>query len=357
MNTDNFIKELNKELSCVQDYTKEDVFASFEKYVRNKTALRNCVDFGLFFFDYVHYKGVIEGTVFEDALIEILDTFEKAFTANQEGCKRVYQNSYSEICKGLAGHTQMMWTKSEEKPNRFDVLARELFRDMGQMIEEELQPYISFVQNLQRIAEGKQPEHFRLGVNVNTLIGKSNCFKIIYKEILQDIPVSQWRNIAYHTNFKVKNEVAEVWYGSNQVIHREIAKEDLIMTIETIDTILYLNKTAFTLIGIDYGQYFDISTEIGEKSNDTRNDDILIQITESAFAHGYRILSYDSAKRIIILDTMNDTPTDNLIRFMQIVAVLIDADFTARVMTNNVVICDVIYAQSKLSIIHYSTSK
>ena len=48
------ISDLNDELFTYdKDFTNEDVYALFEKYVNNKAALRKVITFGMFHYEYV----------------------------------------------------------------------------------------------------------------------------------------------------------------------------------------------------------------------------------------------------------------------------------------------------------------
>lgn len=48
MTLQDFINGLNLELSLTKDFSNDDVFNAFEKYVENKDILKKAIAFGLF---------------------------------------------------------------------------------------------------------------------------------------------------------------------------------------------------------------------------------------------------------------------------------------------------------------------
>lgn len=54
------------------------------------------------------------------------------------------------------------------------------------------------------------------------------------------------------------------------------------MVLATLDTLLYMHKTAYTLIHIDHIDGLPIT----EKYHETTNDDLVMQIVETSYAYG-----------------------------------------------------------------------
>lgn len=58
-----YIEGLNREISSTGDFSKADVYDTFEHFVCDKEALHSFVDIGMFSYEYVWYKGIFEGTL------------------------------------------------------------------------------------------------------------------------------------------------------------------------------------------------------------------------------------------------------------------------------------------------------
>ena len=99
-----------------------------------------------------------------------------------------------------------------------------------------------------------------MGVKIDALIAYSDVFKALYKDLLLDVSVSQWRNIANHGDYKIVDETVEVTYGNtNNLQTKHVTKEELIILLKTIDVLLYMHKIAFVLLSVDYSSCLDIS--------------------------------------------------------------------------------------------------
>lgn len=104
------IEQLNTELHTVDDFTPEDVFNAFEKYITNKAKLQKVVNCGLLYYDYTKYKTLFEGTLFEEGLTEILHLYDCALEQNYQKSIQIFKNSYPDIARGFASRTQIILT-------------------------------------------------------------------------------------------------------------------------------------------------------------------------------------------------------------------------------------------------------
>ena len=55
-----YITNLNKEISSIGQFTREDVYNLFKEYVTNEDRLRKAIDFWALYYDYVKYKSLFE---------------------------------------------------------------------------------------------------------------------------------------------------------------------------------------------------------------------------------------------------------------------------------------------------------
>ena len=104
------IEQLNSELHTVDDFTPEDVFNAFEKYITNKAKLQKVVNFGLLHYDYTKYKTLFEGTLFEEGLAQILHLYDCALSQNYPKSIQIFEDSYPDVARGFASRTQVILT-------------------------------------------------------------------------------------------------------------------------------------------------------------------------------------------------------------------------------------------------------
>lgn len=79
-----YIENLNRELSEHPPFTKADVYNEFEKYVIDKEKLRKTIDCGLFHYDYIQYCTFMKDTLWEDGLKLIIEICKNAFITDSE---------------------------------------------------------------------------------------------------------------------------------------------------------------------------------------------------------------------------------------------------------------------------------
>jgi len=142
---------------------------------------------------------------------------------------------------------------------------------------------LEFLNAIQDIACSKPVKKNKLGVIVNNLISSNEVFKALYQTLFLDISVSQWRNIANHGSYRCdQNGKVEINYGEKNVVTQYLECAQLENILVLLDTVLYMHKTAYTLIHIDHeGALAPI-----QKFKETERDDCISQIVETSYAYG-----------------------------------------------------------------------
>lgn len=286
-----FIEQLNMELHTVGDYTREDVFNTFEKYITDKAKLQKAIDFGLLHYDYTKYKVSIEGTLFEDGLSEILRLYNCALKQNQPKSIQIFKDSYPGVARGFASQTQIIRTNGiGSLPDRLDLFVKTAFQLIGDGIENSLKPFLEFLDAIYCVSNDKPVVKKKLGVIVDGLMTNSKLFKTLYKTLFLDITVSQWRNIADHGSYICNSDgKIEINYGQKNSITKYIERQDLAIVLATLDTLLYMHKTAYTLIHIDHIDHIPAI----EKYHETESDDLVMQIVETSYAYGLKVFAIE----------------------------------------------------------------
>ena len=326
-----YIDNLNNELNQSMEFTKDDVFNEFEKYVVDKENLRHAIDYGIFHYDYVQYSTFIRDTLFEDGLKLILEICRNAFEVDSERASSAIKAGYAQVSKGLASYTQyvMLHTPVHEI-DRFDLLVKEVFQIIGERTENSLKHFVLFINEMCRITQNKQGAQAKFGVALDALMTYNETFSGLYKGLLLDISASQWRNISDHNDYEIGNDIVEVEYGSYERIKKVISKDDLMVLLKTIDVLLYMHKTAFTLLSVDYMECFDLSLSAQSKNQNTKQDNVVSQLVETSFAFQCELKSIDlkSSPIKIEVDSKNTLfDKDNLTKYLSAVASFVGKDY------------------------------
>lgn len=352
-----YIDKLNQELNDHPSFTKDDVYKEFEKYVVNKEKLRRAIDCGVFHFDYIQYTTFMKDTLFEDGIGLIIEICKNAFAIDLDRAAASIKAGYEQISKGFASFTQylMLHTPIHEI-TRFDLLAKEAFQMIGERTENSLKPYVLFLNEMCRIIQNKEKVSMKFGVALDSLMTYNEIFGALYKSLLLDISASQWRNISDHNDYNIKNDFVEVEYGTSNRVKKDISQKELMILLKTIDVLLYMHKTAFTLLSMDYGQYKDVSTAAENKNQNTKEDNLISQLVETSYAFKFELKSIDlksSPVEIVVISKESEVSKEILAKYLTIVANFLDKDYCAFIYREKKVEYQAIFSDGKLSIFKY----
>jgi len=348
-----FIEHLNMELKAVDNYTREDVFNVFEKYITDKDRLRKAIDFGLLYYDYTKYKVSFEGTLFENGLSAILHLYNSALEQNHQESVKIFKDSYPAIARGFASRTQIILTNGiGTLPDRLDLFVKTAFQLIGDSIENSLKPFLEFLDSVYCVSRNKRVIKKKLGVIVDSLTSNSELFKALYKTLLFDITVSQWRNIADHGNYSCTSDgKIEIYYGEKSRITKYINRQDLEMILTMLDTLLYMHKTAYTLIHIDHIDCLPIM----QKYYETTNDDLAMQIVETSYAYGLEAFAIEKENwNIAVLIRKQELTRQDLERYCAAIATILSEEkFSALIYKGVQVQYQIMYEYRKAEIYKY----
>lgn len=348
-----FIEHLNKELSSVSNYSQKDVFNVFEKYITDKAKLRKILDFGLLYYDYTKFKVLLEGTLFEDGLSAILQIYNSALKQNHQESVQLFKDSYPAIAHGFASRTQATWTNGIGiLPDRLDLFAKTAFQLIGDGIETSLKPFLEFLGSVYCVSRNKLVVKKKLGVIVDSLTSNNELFKALYKTLFFDITVSQWRNIANHGSYSCTADgKIKIHYGEKNRVTKYIERQDLEMVLLTLDTLLYMHKTAYTLIHIEYID----SLPLIKKYHETTNDDLVMQIVETSYAYGLEAFAIEKESwNIAALIRNQELTQQDLEQYCAVIATILSEEkFPVLVYKGGQVQYQITYNQRRAEIYKY----
>ena len=353
-------EELYKELLSVNTFNKEDVFKTFRLFVNNEQELSKLVDLGLLHYDYAMYIKLIKNSLFEDGLREILRVCDVAYKVNKNKLAEALNSEYVHISNGLASYTQSIYLQTPlNEINRFDLLVRQIITAIGSYLENSLKPYLSLFNKILAITKNKAVNQKKFGDILDSIMNTNCLWVAIYKDLFAGISVSQWRNIADHNTYKIiSDDKIEVFYGPyDDRKNKVLTKDDLLVILKTLDITLYMNKIAFTLCSISYFELLNCDRDYLKKikSKNTLYDDIKMQLVETSFAFGFKLLNMKSESGVwkINLESNNEIIDKSfMVKYLNILTALISEDFVLTFYKEEKVIYIATYRNNKLLVNH-----
>lgn len=351
-----FITKLQEELLCNKEkFSMDDVYNLFEKYVNNKLKLRESIELGIFHYDYVKYVTLFEGTLFEDGIRIIVELCREAYNKDKESFKVIFVNSYPKFAKGLENLTQLCWLEGNDfNIQRNDLAVKKAFRFIGDLIENSFKPHAVFVNEVRTLIQGKNANQKKLGMIVDVLMNYQDEFKALYKDMLLDISISQWRNIADHGSYENVENGVEVTYGANDEFKKVISVQDLELLMCTLDTLLYMHKTAYTLLSIDYIEMLKDAFSYTKSKKETWNDNLISQFIETSYAYGFEVINVEKNEDIWEFEIVADIEQEKegLIKYCTIISRFLEC-YKMTIYRMNKVEYKVQFVDGKLEVLKY----
>lgn len=182
-NKEELVNALNQELSIFKnDISENEIFNSFQIFVQDKNALRFIIEAGALRYDYIKYNILFKETIFEEGIKLITDMCHEANSRNPTIFKTVMLENRQKIAKGIENNLFLAWldeTKCESKRN--DLIIKDIFGLLGDMIENSFKPYAVFINQLRALIQNKTVNQKKLGTVVDALISYNDIFKGILK--------------------------------------------------------------------------------------------------------------------------------------------------------------------------------
>lgn len=134
-----------------------------------------------------------------------------------------------------------------------------------------------------------------LGNCIDTLINFNEDFAVMYKHSTLGIKTNQWRNIANHNSYSLKNETTIIaTYGSNNQHEILLSRKQIEQVSLAISCFYNLHKIAHTLIFIDNYDLFS--------SNDVSytDDSVFAQVIETTNLYGFKVTDFEEHDKLWI---------------------------------------------------------
>jgi hypothetical protein len=233
-------------------------------------------------------------TWFHDDLIFLVEHFNRAKDKNETGVKRSLRFWIYELNSAVTRYSEAFHLENLNDAMPSNLLVRSAFRELGDVLEGCLQPFIRQTYDLFALSGDYSLREEAAKVNFGNLVVDLCTIpetREIYQGLLRGIPVHQWRNIAHHSSYSYneqKNEITCV-YGRKNVETVTFSPVELISVLQQVDRIVALHKIAvglFTVDNADFLKDLGLSLEITKHTISGS----LLSLFET---HGFEIVELD----------------------------------------------------------------
>lgn len=297
-----YISRLNNEILNSGVAKQSDVYNCFKKFVKNQTCLKKRTELGGLQYEYNYYMYFIKDSIFEDLIIEIIDIYRTARKVDEESTKKVLIDLYPRmICSGerVTVNSDKLF-EVFDRDNREDYAIFNAFEYIGRMIEGGNKDYIIFIDSCNRVIKSKEIKKFKLGVHADNLLQNNKIFESVYKDMLLNEKITDWRNVANHDNYQILDDGVNVTFGQGDSLRNKMYTfEEVKLLAKTIEVISYAHKIALTMITNDLGDEIDEIRKNIVKSDNKRKDDMVAQLVESSLFFGCKLEKIDWEKNEI----------------------------------------------------------
>ena len=312
------ISELNAELEQIRNISSEELFDFYRKYVDNTEELKRMIDMGFFRFEYIRIIHVFKDTVFEDGMDKLIGGMRLALQSEKEKCMPLLNDFSMNVSRGCTSLTQMSMLRSEQRPARLDLFAKEVLHEVAEIVENTLQPYIVMYYQLRRISEGKEiNKRGKLGTIIRELIAEDEVFKALYCNLTMDVNIAKWRNAYDHGDYYVKDDRVIVSFEEDV---RSIDRKELSYILSVVDMLVFMHKVSYMLFMVDYGHYVDRGRMREIKGIDSTTDNVVMHIAELSANYNCKLEYFLQEEHLVILSMMGGVvPHEQMEKLLQVV--------------------------------------
>lgn len=273
---------------------QEQLCRDWSRYMSNGKALQSAVRSNVGLFEYNFWLTMNDERWFMDGLDQLLECFRRAKARNENECFQALVDLDPTINSGLKNMHRLFHLEGNKSVKRLDLFGKICFREIGDMVEGTLKPFMQLVLVMFLIASRKPNKSatiydMSLGEITGELL-KSKTFNELYQPLPWNVPINQWRNVAQHYSFTVDRSHAalECVYGTKNKKKISVDRDSLVALLKRVHAILYAHKIAHLLFFIDniegMASRLTITSELSE-------DTIKSQVLTAVVSNQFKLLS------------------------------------------------------------------
>jgi hypothetical protein len=251
------------------------VVSDFKHYFKDISSLSNIIGLGTLAYEHAFIKRT--ETWSKPYLIGFLNEYESAKSRSKEQVLEYLSYFAADIDIAFRHVSHISQLHNEMLKIEDDIWIRSCFRDLADLIEVAILPFAKLRLKLISIIDPKK----RIPVDIGSQEA-GNIFAILsdidselYKPHPFNISLSQWRNIAHHSSYIIKDNNITCNYGKKDNLKSlTCTREELLKVSVHANKVFYLHRAAYEIFGID--NYKLITPKLNEKN-------ILIEYTDMSY--------------------------------------------------------------------------
>lgn len=291
------------------DQVRERIVQDLSPYFEKRANLELVVSqYDLLVFEYTFWLRMRSVDWFEPALESMLDQLRAARSVNRDECFRTLAEWLPTVGDALQKAMETFHLEQDKSDERLNFLARVCFREIGEMIEGSLQPYMRLLLVMHYISRGKQRpsesvQRKAFGDVTEELL-QAGYYDSLYRPKPWGVRINQWRNIAAHSSYRANLTTGMVLCEYGRAGRRKtisLKRDDLVELEKGCHDISYLHKMAFTFFSMDNLQdiiRFSPKVEVSKESLEA-------YFFESLYTNGFRVVSFDTDEGEMTVDLID----------------------------------------------------
>lgn len=294
-----FLVNSKREASYLLQEVKFESIAEFDlfsfkvlsKYIQDEKRIRDIVSSKSFAFEVMFIKW-INGTIFEDCLDFFFENLITALEYHKDEVLNFYVEFDLNVHEALVSYQDSATLASTAHLENKRTIVKSGFSLLGDIVESSLYPQLKLFYRVLTLSKDSSlygnTTNFSNGKVVSELIDSSEVLDALFKKLLRDVPLNQWRNISNHSSYKYDKSSDSIFceYGSNNNQSVTLKYEEFFELFKYIDCIHLFLKTCLQLS----------SAELDVKKEIISNDEIYELTKESIMSqigNVLAILNYD----------------------------------------------------------------
>lgn len=240
------------------DEIRLSAISILDKYFDNKTVLEKHIMNSLMP-EVVNCVRLKEDTALFNTFEEVIDIFKKAKIVDSLRCFNAFAFWETFNNESIYKFWNIHNTQIDKSDLEIEEFAYECFREIGALIEGCIKNYLKIILHSLYIINNNQKDenhinNLDLGKLINEInqINGTNNLCSITKPYSWNIPLSQWRNIAYHHSYINEQEIIKCTYGKSPNLKQiNLSRIELINLEHVVFEIFRAVKLAYTLFFVD----------------------------------------------------------------------------------------------------------
>jgi hypothetical protein len=243
-------------------------------------------------------------------------TYRMAKNQDRSKCFESMAFWHSDILECISKFWTIFNLEQDKDMLENDEMVFECFRNIGDIIEGLSKPFLKNLLSQINIIDGSLFEfsdinYLDLGGIVNELIQRCN-YQQLFMPPPWDIKLNHWRNIAYHHNYKIRDDEITCWYGKGRKkIKIIIPKKEMMIIVKKIFNCFMVQRLAYDLFFID--NIASIEKYLSNQQPNIRFEALFLNVAAAISSQGFEIVDFMKSpdkSKLTVKDRTNLDPLE-----------------------------------------------